>query len=120
MTCKQPRNIKWKVIFATYKQNYNPNRYFSEGLGCILSENINRRPMDSSKVKVTNQSARTQIYKSGAINFPQYVLSESSPLSGGHHDDSIASDENVRDWKQGDDTSDQGNLGVAVNQKIRL
>lgn len=76
--------------------------------------------MDSSRVKVTNQFARTQIQKSGAINFSQYVLSESSPLSGRHHDGSIASDENVRDWKQGDDTSDQGNLGVAVNQKIRL
>lgn len=76
--------------------------------------------MDSSRVKVTNQFARTQIQKSGAINFSQYVLSESSPLSGGHHEGSIASDENVRDWKQGDDTSGQGNLGVAVNQKIRL
>ena len=82
MTGKQPRNIKWKVIFATYKQNYNPNRYFSEGLECILSENINRRPMNSSKVKVTNQSARTQIYKSGVINFSQYVLSESFQDSG--------------------------------------
>ena len=61
MMGKQPRNIKWKVIFATYRQNYNPNRYFSEGLGCILLENINRRPMDSSRVKVTNQFARTQI-----------------------------------------------------------
>ena len=76
--------------------------------------------MDSSRVKVTNQFARTQIQKSGAINFSQYVLSESSPLSGRHHDGSIASDENVRDWKQGDDTSGQENLGVAVNQKIRL
>ena len=56
---KQPRNIKWEVNFVTHKQNYNPNRCFSEGLGCILSENINRRSMDFSRVKVTHQSANT-------------------------------------------------------------
>ena len=33
--------------------------------------------MDSSGVKVTHQSARTQSYKSGPINFSQDVLSES-------------------------------------------
>ena len=46
----------------------------------ILSGNVNRRSMDSSGVKVTHQSARTQSYKSGPINFSQDVLSESSPL----------------------------------------
>ena len=46
----------------------------------ILSGNVNRRSMDSSGVKVTHQSARTQRYKSGPVNFSQGVLSESSPL----------------------------------------
>ena len=36
--------------------------------------------MDSSRVMVTHQSARTQSYKSSPINFPQDFPSESSPL----------------------------------------
>ena len=83
MVRKQPRNMKWEVNFVNHKQNYNPNRCFSEELGCILSETINRRSMDSSGVKVTHQSARTQSYKFGPINFSQDVLSESSPFSSG-------------------------------------
>ena len=77
MVGKQPRNIKWEVNFVTHKQNYNPKRCFSEGLGGILSENVNRRSMDSSGVKVTHQSARTQSYKSSPINFSPDVLSKS-------------------------------------------
>ena len=38
-------------------------------VGGILLENINRKSMDSSRVKVTHQSGRTQTYKSGPINF---------------------------------------------------
>lgn len=30
---KQSKNIKWKVSFVTFKQNYNLNRCFSEELG---------------------------------------------------------------------------------------
>ena len=97
MVGKQPRNIKWEVNFVAYKQNYNPRRCFSEGLGDILSENINRRSMGSSKVKVTYQSARTQSYKSGPINFSQDVLSESRPLSAGQHEGPVIFDENGRD-----------------------
>ena len=97
MVGKQPRNIKWEVNFVTHKQNYNPNRW---------------RSMHSSGVKVIHQSARTQSYKSGPINFSQDVLSESSPFSTGQHDDSIVFDENGRNWKQGDDSSLQGNLGI--------
>ena len=36
--------------------------------------------MNSSRVKVTHQSATTHSYKSGLINFSQGVLFESSPL----------------------------------------
>ena len=36
--------------------------------------------MDSSRVMVTHQSARTQSYKSSPINFPQDFPSESSPF----------------------------------------
>ena len=68
--------------------------------------------MDSSGVKVTRQSARTQSSKSGPINFSQDVRSESSPFSGGQHSSSIASDENGCDSKQVDDSSRQGNLGI--------
>ena len=68
--------------------------------------------MDSSGVKVTHQSARTQSYKSGHINFSLDVLSESSPFSSGQHDGPIVFDKNGRDWKQGDDSSGQGNLGI--------
>ena len=32
MMGKQPRNIKWEVNFITHKQNYNPNKCFSERL----------------------------------------------------------------------------------------
>ena len=35
---KQPRNIKWEVNFVTYKQNYNPNRCFSKGLGAYCQK----------------------------------------------------------------------------------
>ena len=68
--------------------------------------------MDSSRVKVTHQSIRTQTCKSGPINFSQDVPSESSPLSSGQHDGPIVLDENGRDLKQGDDSSGQGNLGI--------
>ena len=81
-------------------------------VGGILSENVNRRSMDSSGVKVTYQSARTQSYKSGPINFSQDVLSEGSPLSSGQHNGSTVFDKNWRDWKQGDDSFGQGNLGI--------
>ena len=40
MLGKQPGNIEWEVNFVTYKQTYNPNRCFSEGLGGILSQNL--------------------------------------------------------------------------------
>ena len=63
---KQPRNINFII---THKQNYNPNRCFSERLGGILSENLNRRSMDSSGVNVTYQSTTTQSYKSGPLTF---------------------------------------------------
>ena len=81
-------------------------------VGGILSENMNRRSMDSSGVKVTHQSARNQSYKSGSINFSQDVLFESSPFSGGKHDRPIVFDKNGRDLKQGDDSSGQGNLVI--------
>ena len=112
MVGKQPKNIKWEVNFVIHKQNCSPDRCFLEGLEATLSENINRRSIDSSRVKVTQQWARTQSYKSGPINFSQDVLSGCSPFSSGLHDDSIVFDENGRDWKQGDDSSGQGNLGI--------
>ena len=40
MVGKQLRNTKKEVNFVTYKQNYNPSRCFSEGLGGILPENM--------------------------------------------------------------------------------
>ena len=104
-----------------------------KGLGGILSENVNRRSMDSSGVKVTYQPARTQSYKSGPINFSQDVLSESkahfqvdntTALSylmemGGTGSremtavtNSIVFDGNGWDWKQRDDSCHQGNLGI--------
>ena len=100
---KQSKNIKWKVSFVTFKQNYNLNRCFSEELGAYLY----RRSMDSSRVKVTNQSPRTRSYKSGLINFSQDVLSENSQLSSGQRDDPIVFNENGRDWKQGNDSFGQ-------------
>ena len=78
----------------------------------MSEENVNRRSMDSSEVKVTHQPARTQSYKSGPINFSQDVLSEGSPLSSGQHNGSTVFDKNGRDWKQGDDSFGQGNLGI--------
>lgn len=63
--------------------------------------------MDSSRVKVTNQSPRTQSYKSGLINFSQDVLSENSQLSSGQRDDPIVFNENGWDWKQGNDSFGQ-------------
>ena len=63
--------------------------------------------MDSSRVKVTNQSPRTQSYKSSLINFSQDVLSENSQLSSGQGDDPIVFNENGRDWKQGNDSFGQ-------------
>ena len=58
--CKQPIHIKWEVNFVTHKQNYNPNKCFLKELGGILSENVNKRTVDSSGVKVTHQSTRTK------------------------------------------------------------
>ena len=68
--------------------------------------------MNPSGIKVRHQSARNPSYKFGSINFSQDVLSKSSPLSSGQHDGCIVFDENGRDWKQGDDSSGQGNLGI--------
>ena len=68
--------------------------------------------MDSSGVKVTHQSARTQSYKSGSNNFSQDVHSESSPFSSGHPNASLVFDENGRYYKQGDDSSRQGILEI--------
>ena len=112
MVGKQPRNMTWKVNFVTHQQNYNPNRCFSEELGTILSENVNRRSMDSSGIKVTHQSATNQSYKSDSINFSQDVLSEVCPFSSGQNSSPIIFDENGWDWKQGDDSSCQGKLGI--------
>ena len=41
------------------------------GVGGTLSENANRRSIDSSGVKVTHQSTRTKNYKSGLLTFHQ-------------------------------------------------
>ena len=60
MMCKQPIHIKWEVNFVAHKQNYKPNKCFLEELGDIQSENVNRRTVDSSGVKVTHQSTRTK------------------------------------------------------------
>ena len=81
-------------------------------VGGISSENLYRRSMDSSRVKVKNQSPGTQSYKSGLINFSQDVLSKNSQLSSGQHDDPIVFNENGRDWKQGNDSFGQRNLGI--------
>ena len=65
------------------------------------------------KKKVRYQSARTQSYKSGPINFSQDVLSESSPFSSGQYNGPVVFDKNEQDWnKQGDDSSGQGDLGI--------
>ena len=50
--------------------------------------------MNSSEVRATHQSARTQSYKSGPINFSKHVFSESSPFSSGQHNGSIVFDKN--------------------------
>ena len=68
-------------------------------VGGILSENINRRSIGSSGVKVTHHCAKTQSYKSGPINFSQDVLSECSPFSSRQHHGCIVFDGNGRDWK---------------------
>ena len=99
MVVKQPRSIKWEVNFVTHKQNYNLIRCFSKWLVGILSEHVNRRSMDSSGVKVTHQSARTQSYISDPINFSKDVLFESSAFSSGQHNSSIIYDDNGWDWK---------------------
>ena len=38
MVGKQPRNIKCEVNFVTHKQNYKPNKCFSEGLGAYCQK----------------------------------------------------------------------------------
>ena len=59
-----------------------------------------------------NENQEFAVYKSGPINFSQDVLSESSLFSSGQHNSSIVFDENGLDWKQGDDSSRQGNLEI--------
>ena len=44
---------------------------FLKRVGGILSENANRRSIDSSGVKVTHQSTRTKNYKFGLLTFHQ-------------------------------------------------
>lgn len=84
----------------------------------ILSKNINRRLMDSSRVKVTHQPARIQSYKSGPFNFSQDISSESISLWSAQHDCPIVFDENGHDWKQGDDSLDKEVWEFDLTQRI--
>ena len=74
-----------KHILSPTKQNYSSIGSFTGRFGNMFPENVRRESMDPSRVKVTNQSIRTQSYKFGFINFSQNILSESSLFLSGQH-----------------------------------
>ena len=109
MVGKQPRNIKWEVNFVTHKQNYNPNRCFSEGLGAYCQKM-------SIGGQWTLQESRLHIslLELKAINLALLTFHKMFSLKAAsrQYNGSIVFDENGWDWKQGNDSSRQGNLGI--------